>query len=179
MLEAVSEEEFGSREMYAAYGTAMFQAQVLEHRLTYTIGLARTAAKEFRTREELHASFESNYTATLGTLLHHLRPYIDDASLEAELTAALETRNRLAHHFFWEHQDDLETIEGLANMSDEAYQAQLQFQALIEKLTLVLLRFIDTIGQAPDEHIPGLTEAVELALDALGPSDLPAMPNAI
>jgi len=147
--------------MFERYGVAMYQAQVLEHRITQTLGVARTAAKQFRTREEASRDFQTNYTATLGTLLRYLRPHIDDPGLEAELTAALETRNRLAHHFFWEHQENMDSDEGLSVMTEDAYDAQLQFQAIITKLFPVMGRFLDTIGSSPDDFVEGLSAALE------------------
>lgn len=155
------EDDPGQREVYERYGIAMYQAQVLEHLITQTLAVAKTAAREFRTRDEVARDYDSNYTKTLGTLIGLLRPYIEDSGLEDELRAALETRNRLAHHFFWEHDGHLETIEGQSLMEEDAYDAQVQFQAVVMKLYPVMGRFLDAIGIAPDEHLEGLGAAIQ------------------
>ena len=155
------EDDSGQREVYERYGIAMYQAQVLEHLITQTLSVAKTAAKQFRTREEVSRDYDSNYTKTLGTLIGLLRPYIEDSRLEKELRAALETRNRLAHHFFWEHDGHLETFEGQSLMEEDAYDAQVQFQAAIMKLYPVMGRYLDAIGVAPDEHLEGLGSAIQ------------------
>lgn len=153
-----------SAEMYVEYGIAMYQAQVLEFRVAQLLGVALTADKKFGSQDELDQAHKANQLVTLGMLMHRLVPHIDGTSLLSELRAALATRNNLAHAFFGAHEANMETPAGQDSMIDEALAAQHEFHAVMRSMIPVLASFLDTIGAAPDDHIPGLGEKIQLLL---------------
>jgi hypothetical protein len=83
----------------------------------------------------------------MGRLVTLLTPSIqDDDELLDDLKAALETRNRLAHRFFREHDSNFMSISGREVMLAELIVARDEFEQVDARLEPVLDRFFASTG---------------------------------
>ena len=132
-----------SKTVYAHFGLAMFLAQVLEHGLVNAlvfIELLPARAGNPVPRKQWEAEFESffdrNFETTLGKMIRNLKAATTIPSdLETVLTAALTTRNFLAHNYFRERDTAFITEEGRDRMIKELQEAQALFTAADNRLT--------------------------------------------
>ena len=97
------------RDVYAHFGLAYYMSQVLEHTLVNLITLAQlirphTIPAGVTTQEEL---WSKNFALTLGRMVQQLpTDYYDTSVVADKLSAAVRTRNELAHRFFRERAED-------------------------------------------------------------------------
>jgi len=99
LLDAESEQ---IREVYAYFGLAMYLAQNLERELAML--LAILSKTEMSTAWDYDARLAHSFDSTFGRLVTQFgeiaaREY---AELHAQLEMAVESRNDLAHHYFWD-----------------------------------------------------------------------------
>ena len=127
--------------MYARYGLAMYFAQVVEAGLKNALVTAKLPTEKLSTIEDFEESWELNFKASMGKLLRRFQAHLgDDAVFAEDLYLALELRNQLAHHFFWDHASDATTFEGRERMMAECEAAVEHFQAIEQRLTAVVER---------------------------------------
>lgn len=107
------------REVYARFGLAVYQANCLERGLAIALSTAFGPGPSKITRAEFRELLEGHFGRTFGTLVRHLERVGAGADLIAILRPSLETRNRLIHHYFWEHAVDLTQPAGRDRMIDE------------------------------------------------------------
>jgi hypothetical protein len=106
-----------SKDLYAHFGLAMYMAQVFEYGVIGALVALRLPQKEKYSRENIDAFIEGRYEKTLGALLKHLRAEMKVSDeLEPILEKALKRRNYLAHHYFRERSEPLQTIDGRNDM---------------------------------------------------------------
>lgn len=116
--EPTHREDWEVREVYAAFGVAVYFAQVVEFAVVNHIAIARTVAGGRRlTGSEFDALFDELFGATLGRNLKELHALLsDDPSLSDDLRQALALRNRLVHHWMRERIMDMGTSRKRATM---------------------------------------------------------------
>lgn len=154
------DDAYQRREVFAHYGAAMLYAQVLEQGLVNALTFAQTATHQAGTQQLFDFNFGANLSVTMGRLLHRIKPFLgDDMELVDELTGALELRNRLAHSFWVEHDRNFLSFAGRERMMAEAIAAQETFQAVDERLTPVLNRYLGGLGITPEDHAATVAEA--------------------
>jgi hypothetical protein len=135
------------REVYAHFGLAIYEAQVLEHGLANAMLLARMAAGKLPTLADFDAFLEARFKKTLGSLIKDLSNHIAvDAGLEGMLAAALEKRNWLAHRYFRERSETFMSDRGCATMIAELESAQALFHEADEALEGVTKTFAAKVG---------------------------------
>jgi hypothetical protein len=129
--------------VYAHFGLAMYLAQVLEHGLANALICAellpRRAGKPVP-RKQWEAEFDTfmdqQFQQTLGRLIRALKSATSvPPDLEGLLTAALEKRNFLAHHYFRERAEAFMSREGRDNMIEELEGVHKLFDDADAKLT--------------------------------------------
>jgi len=109
---ADDEEAVLIREVYARYGLAMYQAQVLEHGMVNAVIVFRMLPTmgEHPHRPSWEASFDRAYDSelakTFGNMLRALEPLPLPDDLMRRLRHAKVERDRLAHRFFREHDEN-------------------------------------------------------------------------
>ena len=108
------------REAYACFGLAIYQAQCLERQISMVLTgpglLDPRMVSKFRYDDLLDESFD----CTLGQLIVRLRKrVILDPELDKKLDRAVEIRNWLAHHYFWERCVEFTIPHGRARMVQE------------------------------------------------------------
>jgi hypothetical protein len=124
------------REVYSRYGLAMYQAQVLEHGMVNAVIIARMlpTMHGYTGRSAWEGAFDRAYDAelakTFGNMLRALEPLDIPASLLERLRGAKSERDRLAHRFFREHDEDFLGRSGRTRMIAECEVAIELFSAI-------------------------------------------------
>jgi len=133
------------REVYAYFGLVMYSAQCLERELSLVLTVAFKPRP--RTRPDFDELLERRYRKTLGALVAELRKAEKgDAELEGDLVAALEKRNWLAHHYFWDRAGKFMTSNGRYSMMEELKLINDEFSALDKRLSQVTTRWRKKVG---------------------------------
>ncbi len=143
-------ESYESKEVYAFYGLAAYCGQLLEKGLVNLMSTLRTEGVSI-TREQFDKIFASYDRLTLGVLLRDARKMIDiPLQTDQILAEALEKRNFLVHHYFFQRApafmteagrknmiEELQGFSGLFQMADEAikpiYRPLLELQGITEE----------------------------------------------
>jgi hypothetical protein len=113
------------REVYAHFGLALYNAQVLEHGLANGMVFACKAAGRLPTVADFDNLLGSHFERTLGGLIRELRNHLSVKQPLAELLkSALTQRNWLAHRYFRERAATFMTERGCTSMIEELQAAQ-------------------------------------------------------
>jgi len=134
------------KEVYARFGLAMYEAQVLEHGIVNALVIVDLIPERrplARSRTEWENDFDEfmgrQFKHTMGRLLRYLgsitKPPPDLGDL---LTRALEKRNWLAHEFFRERATEFVTSKGRDQMLTEVDECAALFRSADEALVNVM-----------------------------------------
>lgn len=117
------------REVYARYGLAMYQAQVLEHGVVNAVIIARVLptmsnyADRRAWEESFDRAYDSELAKTFGNMLRALEPLGLSDEIMVRLRGAKRERDRLAHRFFREHDENFLSQGGRTTMIAECEAA--------------------------------------------------------
>lgn len=89
------------RELYAMFGLAYCQSECLHRELCMIFAESRLPPRDLITRPRVEERLAQAFSLTLGDVAAKLKGVLP-AELYAELQTAVETRNFLAHHFWFE-----------------------------------------------------------------------------
>jgi hypothetical protein len=162
LLDAESEQ---IREVYAYFGLAMYVAQNLERELAML--LAILGKTEMSTAWDYDARLAQSFESTFGTLVTQFgeiaaREY---AELHAQLEMAVESRNDLAHHYFWDRAVPFSSRTGRDDMLEELQSLVNTFESLDKTLTR-LTRNVAAQKGLPEEklriHLENTLKALQL-----------------
>lgn len=135
------------KEIYARYGLAMYFAQCLERGIAITLATVYGPGPSRITKHELDALLESHFEATLGKLLTRLRQHVAVSdTLDAKLRTALDRRNWLAHHYFWERSGHFMTENGRSKMLAELDEAKELFSAIDSEFETITTSWCEAHG---------------------------------
>ena len=133
---ADDEEAVQIREVYSRYGLAMYQAQVLEHGMVNAVIIARMlpTMRRHPDRSAWEEAFDRAYDVelakTFGNMLRALGLLNPPEELLERLRGAKFERDRLAHRFFREHDEDFLGRAGRTRMIAECEDAIELFSAI-------------------------------------------------
>lgn len=138
----MDEESEHVKEVYARFGFAVYQAQVLEHGIVNALVLLDLIPSRrhlARSAEEWGSAVDNfmsrNFEKTMGRMIKDLKTVASvPGDLEEMLTIALTKRNWLAHDFFREHAEDFMNASGRDRMIAEAGQCREIFVAADQRL---------------------------------------------
>jgi len=128
------------REVFARYGLAMYQAQVLEHGMVNAVVIASIlpTMHQYPDRSSWEDTFEQAYDSelakTFGNMLRALEPLALPDELVSTLRQAKVERDRLAHRFFREHDENFLCKSGRARMIAECEEIIGRFTAVDAEL---------------------------------------------
>ena len=132
------------KEVYAFYGLASYTAQVAERGLMQLALLLRLRRKQGVTKATFDRESDAISRRTFGQILKELS---EDKVLEDDLRAllgrTLKVRNRLTHHFFWDHAEEFFSQKGRLQMIRELQDTTETFSAVETRVLLV----VDSIGR--------------------------------
>lgn len=141
---AEDDDAIETREVYSRYGLAMFKAQVLEHGMVNAVIVARMmpTMREHPDRQAWEEAFDQAFDAelakTFGNMLRALEPLGLPAGLMDRLRIAKVERDRLAHRFFREHDQDFLGPVGRTRMIAECEDAVNLFDGVDRALEAVM-----------------------------------------
>jgi len=117
------------KDMFAWYGAAMYAAQLFEVELV-TLLLSLKRLREPDTSPHEYDRFESLLSKkTLGTLLKELKKYIEIAQeFEDMLVQYRDSRNYLAHEFFYKNANGMRTRKGVDAITSELRDREQQLR---------------------------------------------------
>ena len=159
-----------TRAVFAAYGLAVFLAQCVERGLitlltTYCahapLGSAEAAGWTRQDHDSARRAFERR---TMGQLLKALAPHLTMERLkhlDGSLGTALDRRNWLAHHYFWQRALDFCTAAGQLKMLRELEDASTLFTTLNTELGAILDEWATAHGVTPAEIAARADAALE------------------
>ncbi|WP_148046791.1 hypothetical protein [Nocardioides pocheonensis] len=150
--EELDDEDYQIKEVFAVYGRAAYQAQVLERGLANVLTVARTAAAR-GSGDDFDAFLEQHLGSTMGRLVSLLGPHVhEDGDVLPNLRAALEERNRLAHRFFRQHELDFGSFSGREEMLAELYGLIELFESVDASLRIVIDRLLASVGMTAEQR---------------------------
>ena len=109
MLDPESEQ---IREVYALFGLALYLAQCLERELAMLLAVFVEA--ELMTVWDYDARFAESFQFTFGSLVTKFTEVAgsEHPRLTGQLAKAVDDRNDLAHHYFWDRAVRFSSTEG-------------------------------------------------------------------
>jgi hypothetical protein len=139
-------EDLHHKEVYAYFGLAIYQAQVLEHGIVNALvycDLIPNKAKTVKSKEEWAALFDTfmdgHFEKTLGKMIRTLKTTFPiTAELESTLAESLKLRNFLAHHYFKDRIHLFLSHEGREQMIGELSRAHEQFENTDSELEILI-----------------------------------------
>lgn len=123
------------REVYARFGLAVYQAQVLEHGVVNAIIMLRMLPDIFNYadrvawEEALDLAYNTEFEKTFGNLLRALDILSAPVAILDRLRGAKSVRDRLVHRFFREHDESFFSQAGRALMIAECEAAINSFES--------------------------------------------------
>jgi hypothetical protein len=153
MIEEIDPESWHVREVYAKFGLAMYQGQVLEHEIVNLLSWTGINVGELATQEQADVNAVTLFAKTMGALrMALLKRRLDLGHLDDELMRAVKLRNFLAHGYFRERAAAFMTAEGRDRMIAELDQAIEFFREADAGLTPFTLRIIEAFGLTEKLH---------------------------
>ena len=150
--EDLDDEAYQIKEVFAHYGRASYQGQVLERGLANVLTVARTYS-ESGTLDDFDQFMVEHLAATMGRLITLLRAHLaGDEVLLVDLARVLTTRNRLTHRFFREHELNFASFTGRKQMLSELIQAADEFEQMDQRLRPAISRFLRARGLSDQQQ---------------------------
>jgi hypothetical protein len=107
-----------TKEVYAHFGSAYFFSECVHKGLCNLYALLSFWDKSDITAPRLEEKLKQAYSLTLGQIANKAKPYLPD-TLQSDLDKAIEHRNYLAHHFWFERCHLMPSLEGLEELRSE------------------------------------------------------------
>jgi len=122
---------------FARFGSAYYQANVLEHEIVNILAMAKVVEAHSDAEQLVSDPWDDKFKATLGKLVKELGPYTQvDPGLGADIEKALRLRNMLAHAFWRERAEEFCTDCGRSRMIADLIDMRDHFQDVNERLSV-------------------------------------------
>jgi len=122
------------RELFARFGRAYYYADCLHRGLCNLYSLSRIPDRGPVTRLRVEEHLRDAFSLTLGQVVRSLQPDLSPALVQ-RLDEAIEQRNFLAHHFWYERAHLMPSVDGIEQMIAEIDVFTELFQAVDGKWT--------------------------------------------
>ena len=150
--EDLDDEASQIKQVFATFGLASYQGQVLERGLANVLTVARTDS-EAGTQDDFDDFMVEHLAATMGRLIKLLRPDLaGNEALLVDLAQVLSTRNRVTHRFFREHELNFLPCTGREQMLAELMKAAEEFEQMDRRLKPVVSRFLKVRGLSDQQQ---------------------------
>jgi hypothetical protein len=147
LIEDIDPESWHTREVYARFGLAVYEGQVLEHEIVNLIVWSGISAGIYRTPDEMETANVEMFSKTMGTVKNHLmKRRVDLGHLEEDLVKAVTLRNFLAHAYFRERAAAFAAHDGRERMIAELESAAAFFRRVDADLTPFTRKIIESFG---------------------------------
>lgn len=136
-----------AKEVYAFFGLAAYQAQVLEQELLLFASMLRLSRRTGITSRDVEDLLDTLDRRTFGQLLAEARKLTEiPSTLERDLDTALESRNDLVHGFFARHSEDFMSRQGRVEMIAELRAATARFSKVDRAVTALRRPLLAILG---------------------------------
>lgn len=160
MPEAHPHDPDSTRETFARFGLAAYQAQCVEKQLAILLASAHNPGFLSVEPDKRERFFQVEFEKSLGQLVRRLRERVSiNPDLEERLRRALSLRNWLMHDYFWDRAAEVMTPSGQSRMIPELQEAADFLATVDEELT--------EISKAWYVRLDGSLEEVEAGVDEL------------
>ena len=145
------------REVFARYGLAMYQAQVLEHGIVNALRVIEfiPRAKDFTSfgiwNETFDRFLDDQFDFTFGNLVRRLEAtkFLSQPMME-DMRSAKFLRDTLAHRFFRDFAEDFLTIGGSQKMVDFCDDCSRRFHVIDRALEVCIMPLRIRLGFTDD-----------------------------
>lgn len=129
--EALDDEAYQIREVYAQYGLTSYCSQTVERGLVNILTVAATASSPTPTQATYDRHLARFSLLTFGQLASsYEQSGVKDAAALAALREAAPLRNFITHRFFWDRAADFLSYTGREGMLVELANARVRFEEL-------------------------------------------------
>jgi hypothetical protein len=159
MPEDISPGDWLTREVFARFGLAVYESQVLENGIVNLVVWSGLRDRRYRTYEETVTDNAELFRQTLGSVRRILvsrRP--DIGHLDDLLIKAVRLRNFLAHQYFRQRAAAFMTEVGQKQMIKELDEATAFFREVDDRIKPLVMEIIEALGVS--KHMPGALEDV-------------------
>jgi hypothetical protein len=139
------EKEELTKEVYAHFGLAYYYSECLHRGLCIIFSLLGFKKNTPITKPRLEEKLKQAFSLTLGQISEKIKEFIPKA-LEDEMKNAIDKRNYLAHHFWFEKVHLLLSVEGLREADAELIELSNLFESLDHKLTDLFKPMFESFG---------------------------------
>jgi len=122
------------KEVFAQFGAAYFESEVLHRGLCNVYALASFDKPESITRPRIDEKLSYSFSLTLGQVINEAKHLFPD-DIQQLLDLALSKRNYLAHHFWFEQNYLMFDEKGLLQLQQELIEFTDFFDSLDKKIT--------------------------------------------
>lgn len=183
-LHARIDEEFDSleptsddvKEVYARFGLAYYHAEVLYRGLCNLYCESQVPPSGPVTRHRVEEHLRTASEMTLGQLLPRLQTILPP-ELNERMAVALERRNFIAHHFWYEHAHLMPSLSGIESMVAELTQDTDLFRELDKEVEKIIEPLHTRVRMTPEFIVTVLEEIKSGKAEALEPLHGQRMPK--
>ncbi len=146
------------KEVFARFGTAYFESEVLHRGLCNIYTLATFDKSESVTRPRVDEKLKYAYSLTLGQIIRESK-HLFPNNIQEQLELALSKRNFLAHRFWFEKNHLMFAEQGLLQLQREL----IEFTDFFDSLDKTISSFFYPIRQKfgiTDEMLQGIYEGM-------------------
>jgi hypothetical protein len=133
------------KEVYALFGLAYYNSELLHRALCFAYMLSTLPPREAATKPRVEEIMKKAFSLTFGAVLKEVENMFD-ASLKDRLESALESRNFLAHHFWFDRCHLMHSESGLSQMQTELRQMASLFGELDGRVSALITPKFSAIG---------------------------------
>jgi hypothetical protein len=130
------------KEVFARFGTAYYESEVLHRGLCNIYALATFDKPESVTRARIDEKLTYTYSLTLGQVIKESK-HLFPIDIQEQLDLALSKRNFLAHHFWFERNHLMFDEKGLSQLQNEL----IEFTEFFDSLDKTISDFFRPIRQ--------------------------------
>jgi hypothetical protein len=164
------------KEVYARFGLAYYHAEVLYRGLCNLYCASQLPPTGPVTRHRVEEHLRTASEMTLGQLLPRLATILPPLIVE-RLAAALERRNFIAHHFWYERIHLIATLSGIEAMLAELAQDTELFQELDSEIEKIVEPLHARVGLTPELFVMALNDMRSGKAEALDPLHSQRLPR--
>jgi hypothetical protein len=137
------------KELYARFGLAYYHAEVLHRGLCNLYCASQIPPDGPVTRPRVEEHLRRAFETTLGQLLLKLQPILPP-TLVPKLERAVERRNFLAHHFWYERSNLMMSLRGVEDLVNELAEDTELFSQLDTEIEELFRTLHSRVGLTPE-----------------------------
>ena len=133
------------KEVYAEFGLSYYLSECLHKAVCNLWALSKIQDPKFMTRSRMEELFSYAYSSTLGTSAKEIDSLLTPEQSN-QLEAALDSRNFLAHHFWFERIHYMKDSDGISYLIEELVRYQRLFQSVEAQFQKILEPYFANLG---------------------------------